>query len=55
MKKSWKRLLLTYIRWALVCRRDGPDTTESIRLLGREEVLRRLELAEKVFYEEENS
>lgn len=48
MKKSWRRLVLTYMRWALVCRKDGPDTTETVRLLGRQEVCDRLEKAEGV-------
>lgn len=33
----------------------GPDTTETVRILGRGEVLRRLKLAEKVVEESDES
>jgi len=52
MRKSWKRIILTYIRWAVVCRRDGPDTTETVKLLGREDVLNRIKKADEMYSEE---
>ena len=39
---------MSYLRWALVCSRPGPDTTEAMRILGKEETLVRLKFAGEV-------
>lgn len=51
IKKAWKRLAMSYFRWALVCGQPGPDTTETMRILGRKESLTRLENSRKVLEE----
>lgn len=46
--KDWNRLIHLYIRWALMATMPGPNGAESMRILGRQETLRRLEVAGEV-------
>jgi glutamyl-tRNA synthetase len=57
VKKAWAKLVHGYIRWAIMAGRPGPDGSEIMRILGRQECLRRLDAAGKVLLarEEEES
>lgn len=52
-RKAWKKIVMGYLRWTLVGGLPGPDTTQTVVILGRAEVLRRLVEAEKLVEEEE--
>jgi glutamyl-tRNA synthetase len=51
LEKAWKKLVHGYLRWAVMGGRVGPDGSEGMRILGKEEVIRRLGRAEEVFLE----
>jgi glutamyl-tRNA synthetase len=46
--KAWNKLVHQYLRWALVGGLPGPNTAETMRILGRDESLKRLETAKNV-------
>jgi glutamyl-tRNA synthetase len=46
--KAWNKLIHQYLRWALMAGMSGPDGAETMRILGRDESLRRLEVAREV-------
>ena len=46
--KAWNKLIHQYLRWALMAAMPGPDGAESMRILGRDESLKRLNLAEEL-------
>jgi glutamyl-tRNA synthetase len=46
--KAWNKLVHQYLRWALMGAMPGPDGAETMRILGRNETLRRLERAEEL-------
>jgi len=48
MKNAWGKLVHQYIRWAMVAGMPGPDSSETMRILGKEESIRRLDLARDV-------
>jgi len=47
-KKAWGKAMHGYIRWAIGAGRPGPDGVVSMAILGKEETLRRFELARGV-------
>lgn len=47
-RKAWAKVVHQYIRWVIAAGRPGPDGLVSMELLGKEETLRRFELARKV-------
>ena len=47
-KKAWSRAVHGYIRWAIAAGHPGPDGVVSMGILGKEETLRRFELAKEV-------
>ena len=51
VRKSWGKLVHGYVRWAVMGGAAGPDGAETMRILGREEVLERLKRAAKVLVE----
>ncbi|KAH9216884.1 hypothetical protein DL95DRAFT_387050 [Leptodontidium sp. 2 PMI_412] len=48
VKKAWGKLIHGYLRWAIAAGRPGPDGAEMMRILGRQETVGRLRLAEEV-------
>jgi glutamyl-tRNA synthetase len=48
VKKAWSRLVHGYIRWALMGGMPGPDGAETMRMLGKEETMRRFDAAREV-------
>lgn len=48
---AWGKLVHGYLRWALVGGNPGPDGADTMRILGKVECERRLDLAEKVLRE----
>jgi glutamyl-tRNA synthetase len=48
LKKAWAKLVHGCIRWAIMAGMPGPDGAETMRILGRSESLRRLEVAEEI-------
>ncbi|KAK6611701.1 glutamyl-tRNA synthetase [Botrytis cinerea] len=48
IKKSWMKLVHAYLRWAIAGGQSGPDTADIMAILGREESLRRLEVAKEI-------
>ncbi|ESZ94556.1 hypothetical protein SBOR_5046 [Sclerotinia borealis F-4128] len=48
IEKSWTKLVHGYIRWAIAGGLSGPDSTEMMAILGREETLERLRVAKKI-------
>ena len=46
--KTWHKLVHQYLRWALVAAMPGPDGAETMRILGRDETLARLETAKEL-------
>jgi glutamyl-tRNA synthetase len=48
LKKSWIRLVHGYLRWVLVAGKPGPDGVEMMKILGKEEMGRRLAVAAEV-------
>jgi glutamyl-tRNA synthetase len=50
--KSWSKLVHGYIRWAIAAGVPGPDGTESMAILGREETLSRLRKALRILNKE---
>lgn len=48
LQKAWSRSVHEYIRWATSNSVAGPGSVDTLVLLGREESLRRLKLAEEV-------
>ncbi|KAF8852268.1 glutamyl-tRNA synthetase [Acephala macrosclerotiorum] len=51
VKKAWSKLIYGYLRWATFGGNQGPDGSETMRILGKEEIVARLENAEKVILE----
>jgi glutamyl-tRNA synthetase len=51
LRRAWGKLVHGYIRWAIVAGRPGPDGAVSMSILGREETVRRFELARDVVME----
>jgi len=49
--KAWSTFVHRYIRWAIMGAKSGPDGSVAMGILGREEALRRLELAKEVVLE----
>lgn len=45
VRKSWDKLIHEYIRWALMAWMPGPSGVKTMRILGREECLRRFDRA----------
>jgi len=50
--KAWAKLVHGYLRWAVAAGKPGPDGAEMMNILGREETVKRLKLAEKVMSKE---
>lgn len=48
VSKAWSNLIHDYIRWATTNSMPGPASADTLLILGREESLRRLRLAEEV-------
>lgn len=48
IEKSWGRLVHGYVRWAVVGGMPGPEGAETMEILGREECLKRLDMAREV-------
>jgi glutamyl-tRNA synthetase len=46
--KAWNKLVHQYLRWALMGAMPGPEGAETMRILGREETLRRLDKAREL-------
>lgn len=46
--KAWSKLIHKYIRWVIAAGLPGPDSAESMEILGREETLARLTVATEV-------
>lgn len=44
--KTWLAFVHGYVRWAIFAKQPGPDGAFTMRLLGREESLKRFEVAE---------
>ncbi|KAF4633823.1 hypothetical protein G7Y89_g4291 [Cudoniella acicularis] len=53
-EKSWCALIHSFLRWALVAGMPGPDSSFTMCLLGREETLKRLELAIEILQEDDS-
>ena len=51
LNKSWVAMVHKYLKWAVVLNTPGPDVLRLMLVLGKEESMRRLELAEKVALE----
>ncbi|TVY43241.1 Glutamate--tRNA ligase, mitochondrial [Lachnellula occidentalis] len=47
-KKAWAKAMHGYIRWAIAAGKAGPDGAVSMAILGKEETLRRFDLAREV-------
>ncbi|KAH7419287.1 hypothetical protein BKA64DRAFT_751729, partial [Cadophora sp. MPI-SDFR-AT-0126] len=45
VSKAWAKLVHGYLRWAVAAGKPGPDGAETMSILGREETVRRLQLA----------
>ncbi|KAE8444861.1 hypothetical protein EG329_014109 [Mollisiaceae sp. DMI_Dod_QoI] len=52
LQKAWSKLVHTYLRWAIFAGNQGPDGSETMRILGKEETGKRLEVAEKIMLKE---
>lgn len=52
--KVWLAFVHGYVRWAIFAKQPGPDGAFTMRLLGREESLKRFEAAKK-FLSNKNS
>lgn len=48
LKKAWGKLVHDYLRWALLGGMSGPESAETMLVLGRTEVLKRLKNAHEV-------
>ncbi|OWP07160.1 glutamyl-tRNA synthetase [Marssonina coronariae] len=48
VKKSWAKLLHGYLRWAVMAGQPGLDGAETMAILGRDETVKRLKLADAV-------
>lgn len=48
LSKSWVALVHKYLKWAIVADTPGPDALKLMLVLGKEESIRRLQLAEKI-------
>lgn len=48
VQKAWNSIVHAYLRWALLGGKTGPDSAESMAILGKDEVARRLGRAEEV-------
>jgi len=46
--KAWGRLINIVVRWAILGGAKGPDGADSMRLLGKEESVKRLETASEI-------
>ena len=46
--KAWGRLINIVVRWAILGGSKGPDGADTMRLLGKDECLRRLETASEI-------
>ncbi|CZR57350.1 related to glutamyl-tRNA synthetase [Phialocephala subalpina] len=55
VKKAWTKLVYHYLRWATFGGNQGPDGSETMRILGKEETVARLENAEKIMLEHEKA
>ncbi|APA10956.1 hypothetical protein sscle_07g057260 [Sclerotinia sclerotiorum 1980 UF-70] len=51
IRKSWTKLVHSYIRWAIAGGQSGPDGSDIMEILGREESLRRLRVAKEIMDE----
>ncbi|KAI9051524.1 hypothetical protein LZ554_004570 [Drepanopeziza brunnea f. sp. 'monogermtubi'] len=51
ISQAWGKLVHGYLRWAIAGSVPGPDGAQTMQILGREETVERLELAEKVMRE----
>ena len=49
LSKSWSRMIHQYLRWALLAGKNGPDSSETLGVLGKQEALMRLKTAGIVF------
>lgn len=48
VRKAWTKLVYQYLRWAISAGKPGPDGAETMKILGKEETVRRLEVAEEI-------
>ncbi|PBP25373.1 glutamyl-tRNA synthetase [Diplocarpon rosae] len=48
VQKSWGKLVHGYLRWAITAGQPGPDGAETMVILGRDETIKRLKLADAV-------
>jgi len=48
VQKAWGRLINLVVRWAILGGERGPDGADSMRLLGKEECVKRLETASEI-------
>ena len=48
LRKTWSAFVHGYLRWAVSAGRPGPDGSQTISILGKEETLRRLDNAQKI-------
>ena len=46
--KAWNKLVYQYLRWALMGSMHGPSAAETMRILGRNETLRRFDVAREL-------
>lgn len=55
LNKSWVALVHKYLKWAIVADTPGPDALKLMLVLGKEESMRRLQLAEQIALETGNT
>ncbi|RDW88531.1 hypothetical protein BP6252_00563 [Coleophoma cylindrospora] len=51
VQKAWGKMIHEYLRWALLAKMSGPESAATMIVLGRDEVLKRLSLAQEVMTE----
>jgi glutamyl-tRNA synthetase len=50
LEKAWSKVIHKYLRWALFAGQQGPDGAQMMKILGREETIKRLAKAETVLH-----
>jgi len=48
VRKAWSKLVHQYLRWAISASMPGPDGAETMKILGKDETIRRLDKAKEV-------
>ena len=48
VRKAWSKLVHQYLRWAISAGMPGPDGAETMKILGKEETIKRLGRAQRV-------